>query len=423
LLEHEERGIVAWLGTVFGGRSKELEAYKIRPLCYGGPQDMSREIRGRIELDDPNRIDKSFDENSEAKVPYFSHEHCDEVAQPIRLVPDDCELFPFEPLEFLNLIKGHRMIFWGDSVQRQFFAYITFRLRMYQVEESMRIAGDQTEGDPIDPKHCKLSRTPYNNGLLLPDACFDIQANMFEKTQSCMRYLDGSTALCFVRTSGSVVDERNVPFWNELDENDILFANVGLHLNSRRKFRASMAEFTKLLEYQYMSGKELPLMMWRDTSAQHFGGGEGGNYPRDYKWLRSVPTATFKCTTYPYEEQRDHDWRNSELMDRGFGIDNLRVQIPILRVWNTTALASELHPRILGSTTDRAWQAETGVADCTHFCPTKGGMYEIWATLMQNFVQAAGNLSETLRPQFIREPIGMADWADQGWDDEFGDEY
>jgi hypothetical protein len=159
--------------------------------------------------------------------------------------------------------------------------------------------------------------------------------------------------------------------------------------------------FSRTLHYYESNYQKLPLLLWRETSAQHFDGGEGGNYPRvENEWLADVDVATFECTSHPFEEMLATNFRNDLVHDPGFVDHNLRVIIPILKVWNVTSMAANLHPVTLGGRDHEIRGIST--ADCTHFCPTFGGMYEIWATLLQNILAAAHPLEVTLRPMLIR---------------------
>mmetsp|Transcript_7674 Transcript_7674/g.21832 ORF Transcript_7674/g.21832 Transcript_7674/m.21832 type:complete len:316 (+) Transcript_7674:698-1645(+) len=262
----------------------------------------------------------------------------------------------------------------------------------YQVEAGFDLKGKYADHPPADPRICKYKKDNWENGLQLEDACFGIHRDAFQEQQSCYYYLNGSTALCYVKLTTAVVDDKNVAFWNDLKQTDIMLANMGLHHNRRGEFKLALTAFANLLKYE-SERRALPLILWRDTSAQHFGGGEGGNYPRDHGYLRNVDPHTFQCSKHSQEVMKAWDWRNRYLTEMGFAADSFRVDIPIMRIWHVTSVAYWLHPRTHGFNTEHA------VADCTHFCPTYGGIYEIWTTLLQNILSAAQPLSETLSPK------------------------
>jgi hypothetical protein len=135
-------------------------------------------------------------------------------------------------------------------------------------------------------------------------------------------------------------------------------------------------------------------MLWRETSAQHFDGGEGGNFPRKAREGLDDVDENFQCTSHPYQEMLAANYRNDLVRNPGFVDENLRLIIPILKIWNVTSMAADLHPVTLNNRTK---------ADCTHFCPHFGGIYEVWSTLLQNSLAAAQPLQDTLRPRLFRE--------------------
>eukprot|EP00192_Tetraselmis_astigmatica_P011887 CAMPEP_0117675108 /NCGR_PEP_ID=MMETSP0804-20121206/15423_1 /TAXON_ID=1074897 /ORGANISM="Tetraselmis astigmatica, Strain CCMP880" /LENGTH=423 /DNA_ID=CAMNT_0005484077 /DNA_START=386 /DNA_END=1657 /DNA_ORIENTATION=- len=360
-------------------------------LCFGGPEDLDKDIWGSIQFG-PLPSGDPFPEERMEDFPYASKLHCPRYNQSLHLVPDACRLEPFEPQLFLEQFKGRRLIFWGDSVMRQHFAYLVLRLEGYQTRAGFDIAGNSKELPLADPDRCKVRSRPDSMGLQLSKACFHIQSNAFESHESCFYYLDGTTALCYVKNSVAMVDEKNVVFWNELRESDIVLANIGIHHNRRSGLRNALSTFARFLHYHSLK-QQLPLMIWRETSAQHFDGGEGGNYPPHHSHLRDVDPRTFNCTEHPHQMMQATDWRNRYVHELGFTAENLEVKFPILRVWNTTSMAHWLHPRTHGTKTEHA------VADCTHFCPSYGGIYEVWSTLLQNFLVAAQPLEVNLRPK------------------------
>eukprot|EP00191_Tetraselmis_sp_GSL018_P019427 CAMPEP_0177579380 /NCGR_PEP_ID=MMETSP0419_2-20121207/922_1 /TAXON_ID=582737 /ORGANISM="Tetraselmis sp., Strain GSL018" /LENGTH=361 /DNA_ID=CAMNT_0019068029 /DNA_START=676 /DNA_END=1761 /DNA_ORIENTATION=- len=318
------------------------------------------------------------------------------MTQPLQFKADDCELPAFDPETFVHLIRGHRLVFWGDSVTRQFFFYVTLRLERYQIHESYDGPGKSSKLPLADPKVCTL-KTPGDDGLSLGTECFELQHKDLVESKACFHYLDEDTAICYIRAEDEVVDDRNVVYWNGLKPTDIVFANTGLHHNSRVKFRSCHKSFTSLIKYQ-LKRRPLPLILWRDTSAQHFEGGEGGNYPPSRSsYLRHIVPGEFKCSSHSFEEMRGNDWRNMLLNTEGFMTDGFKMDLPIMRVWNITSMSSELHPVTLETSRTEEGHA---IADCTHFCPSYGGMYEIWSTVLHNILRAAQPLSETLKIKY-----------------------
>lgn len=161
-----------------------------------------------------------------------------------------------------------------------------------------------------------------------------------------------------------------------------------------------MREFAAVIQYQAAHGRRLPTILWRDTSPQHFKGIPGGNYPaKDHVALRSVDPAKFRCTAYSHEEMRSGDFRNHALNGELFESFRGRgLHVPVLRVWNASSLLPGKHPQVLG---------HSSVADCTHWCPNLGGIYEVWSQLLTNFLAESLRHEEALRPT----PNPNATWS------------
>jgi len=364
-----------------------------RSLCMATPDDLSRDIKGSLQYGPPPTGGTPFPESIMEEFPYASKDHCHEHTESLHLVPDDCELTALDPLTLLEQIRGRRMVFWGDSVMRQFMAYLVLRLKQHETHEGFDLKGNYQDHPEADPELCRYSKELNSYGLELDPACFSLESDAFREQQACFWYLEDTTALCYVKVTTAIVDNKNVVFWNELTPNDIVLMNVGLHHNRRGDMKHALLSFAQLLAYTAKS-RPLPLMIWRETSAQHFRGGDGGNYLMKLSSeLRSVDPNTFRCTKYPFQIMKDADWRNRYVNEMGFVGHKFRVDFPILKVWNTTAMAYWLHPRTHGQRTDHA------VADCSHFCPNYGGMFEVWSTLLQNFLAAAQPLATSLAPR------------------------
>ena len=279
--------------------------------------------------------------------------------------------------------------------------------RRYSVPSIGEYAGTAAELPEADPINCRQHGS-MSSDLHVDPACFELPPKDIADEQGCS-YYDNTTAICYVRAERRLIDNRNVVYWNALKETDILFMNVGLHHNSKGMFKFQLAGFVRLAHYYKAKYHKLPLMLYRETSAQHFEGGEGGNFPGKSQELidklRDVDPDTFRCADHPYEVMKNTNWRNSFLSKPGFKDPSSRgsqhgvhMHFPIMRVWNTTAMGSNFHPRTLGGRTAESMEGAT--ADCTHFCPSFGGIYEVWSTLLHNILRAGQPLQENLRPRF-----------------------
>jgi hypothetical protein len=289
------------------------------------------------------------------------------------------------------------VVFWGDSVQRQFFTYLSVRLQ--ELASSSHRITNEAHYQEVGGE-CRSKMYPFKEtGVYMNEPCFDVKTDW---SPHCHTYHGGKTSFCFVRADYDIVDTANVAFFNDLRPSDIVLLNTGLHHNFKFMLAKAIGRFAGLLGKQVKDGRPMPLWLWRDTSAQHFRGGIVGNYPKEREEsdkLRNVKK-TFRCAKYPFEDMRRSDWRNQVLDTVGQEVfKENRLNIPVLRVWNTTALLSTNHPQRLKS---------FPIADCSHFCPTLGGVYEIWSTLFANFLETALRYEKDLKPSISRK---KSKWA------------
>lgn len=152
--------------------------------CYDSVASLRTEIRSEVRAVKPD--DGSSDEfaaveiSREAKnirsfyMPY-TNDYCKaRDQQMLELRPEGCLLEPLDPEGFLRMIRGRRLIIWGDSTQRQFFSYFTARLEPFAVGEAT--VTKKTHYGKIERGGCKDffdSRDKYK-GLRLSESCFKV---------------------------------------------------------------------------------------------------------------------------------------------------------------------------------------------------------------------------------------------------------
>jgi hypothetical protein len=201
--------------------------------------------------------------------------------------------------------------------------------------------------------------------------CFEI----YDDVDNHCYTIEGSEAkVCYVMAWDNVITTHNVAIFNSLREDDIVLANIGLHHNGVLETREGLMNFRLFLQDMAKANRTLPQFIWRTTSAQHFAQSPGGLYPSDKQQARALKRAPpgYRCQLYNYREMKAYNERNKEAHAALYGLD-----IPVLDVWNVTAMAPDTHPQLLN---DRV------KADCTHFCGNPGGMYEVWLHLLQNLL-------------------------------------
>ncbi|KAL4448513.1 hypothetical protein ABPG75_005732 [Micractinium tetrahymenae] len=195
----------------------------------------------------------------------------------------------------------------------------------------------------------------------------------------CVRLL-GGTMLCHMRVNfGDHMLHflRNLEVLNARKQRDIVSFNFGLWHNKRKHFIAKYFTIKNrwipamdagmiqgLADYWKAHKAEMPIMIWRDHSPQHFSW-EHGEYPHPEEQPK-LKDGT--CRRLPVELQPDGNLTGNDTNVLAGGWRNIvslpiwkASGIPISHTWNDTVVLHEGHTK--------PW-------DCTHFCSP--GVYNIW---------------------------------------------
>jgi len=314
--------------------------------------------------------------------------YCDSLAG-LRFNPDRCDLEDFEVTDFLNKIAGRRLALLGCSMTRQFFHYLAGRLQDHRLPGEThkldygrlhyKVNGCSRKGAYSVSTVLNYTKFPkrYPSGLhgvdFLTTSCFSA---VYPEKRFCYTYKvpvsDELAKLCYIYASQDVLNDHNIAAYNALGPRDILLANTGVHFNEKVQLLGSMFPFVKILQTAKHARDARPIVIWRESSAQHFNVVPGGYWPpqkhiRERAKLKHV-NKKFRCKSQPMKVVVAKDWRN--FMTKKI-LHELR--LPVLPIHTPTIPAAQFHPQTLRGGT---------MADCTHFCPTAGGMYEIWSEFL-----------------------------------------
>eukprot|EP00873_Tetraselmis_striata_P037059 jgi/Tetstr1/457323/TSEL_043927.t1 len=346
-----------------------------RRQCYHGPLAALKEVpRGPLE-----ELQEPF-EDDWAPGPYVdaSGGYCRTLA-PLQLRPTGCELAPLSPPRLLRLLAGRRLVLWGCSLTRQLFEYLAGRLRAHALPGNPELVRGPRSylvpGCEQVSSRAEVTATLGPARLTLP--CF--RTPYAELSRECLRYAvpgaDNQTAaLCYIYARRELLDADNLGAYHALADSDIVLANVGAHFNVPQQYHTALARLRDVLA----ASRPGPLLVWRESTAQHFGVTPGGAYPprgryRDRRRLSRVDPATFRCTQWPMSTMVKKNFRDT-IARRVLGS-----AFPVFRLWEVTAMAHTQHPQTLRG---------GGAADCTHWCSQPGGMLEVWSTMLLNYLEA-----------------------------------
>ena len=266
-----------------------------------------------------------------------------------------CHLERFSPLDFLDRIRGRHVVFVGDSMSLQLWQIVVCSLHgvtkiEYDIKWFDYIAYYIPDPHgrwpyhtcPFGVEHCYIEHATVSYPLF--NASFSIQTTHFGK-----------------RHGEQLLQEFIDPF--KLGRNDVILFNFGLHFNDMKLYERLLTNFT--IDYANTKkrlGKDMPLVIWRETSAQHFANGGPAGY---YKGGNRVHCKNNSTKDLFYE----HDVRN-RVMD-----NVIALVIPIMRLVNSTYMETSSH-------IDVALMSPY-TTDCTHYCLPSSPLY-IFRDLLYN---------------------------------------
>eukprot|EP01065_Artemidia_motanka_P001457 TRINITY_DN10652_c3_g1_i1.p1 TRINITY_DN10652_c3_g1~~TRINITY_DN10652_c3_g1_i1.p1 ORF type:complete len:503 (+),score=81.41 TRINITY_DN10652_c3_g1_i1:53-1510(+) len=280
--------------------------------------------------------------------PWFSGHAAETSLSRLRFSPHCCKLMPCsESLvrRFFRCHRGRRIAFVGDSVQNQLgvaFVSVLSGARASTREET----------------HDLWTTFKFGDG-------FEVHLVEFS-------YFDGAGLQHVVRTMN-------------LTSCDIVVASFGMWFNlpgeDLPKALNKTGRYKDFVGSVASVGAEaaMPMLIWTETPAQHFAGGDGGVFPTDLVWPKdarhTTAAAAHHLTSWCAARGSDpgywNDWRrqrSTPVMEAaGF---------PILRIWNLSTKA----PWAAGFRGhDWVW------GDCTH--PVTVGMPALWADVLFTMLQ------------------------------------
>jgi hypothetical protein len=318
--------------------------------------------------------------------------------------PLNCKLKTWSPETFLELLRNRRFAVAGDSVSMQFAIMLICSLHLHGFPDQPHINANYSltwtdhsrifgKGDCMheDGKHCHLSDSSvyypdYNVTIMYISDWTGPDGHGKAHPRSSLRaYYDGAGFTFEPPSSTSIASSSSVPVAatsSPSQPRDIMLLNIGLHLASlsevndmyqmvSEEYNQTKAYFLNINNPRIYSP---PILIWRETSSQHFDTSKShapsGYYASSNRHV-TTPCVPYENTTKAYLE----DYRN-RLADRWFNKDN---NIPIMRIANVTGLAVDQH---IG----KQHRSDTANSmDCTHFCDESGVFY-YWREVLYNIL-------------------------------------
>eukprot|EP01040_Poterioochromonas_malhamensis_P015143 gene15143-16904_t len=259
-----------------------------------------------------------------------------------RFVPSNCALKGFDPFDFMNTLRNRHLAMVGDSVTLQFYTLVVCSLH-----------------GTMEAKY-NLTWKDFSN-LFGPDDC--PVAKHCHLLSSSVYYPHYNTTITLHMEYGH---RSFLVYYNrlQLTAKDIVIFNRGLHVREAERMQGEVRSLFD--EYLNMPESHQPMLIWRETSPQHF------HSPNGYfNWsIIKHPCHRYYNATKAYLE----DYRNRFVDD----LFTPYRHVPIMRVWNVSSLASDQHVYLQNRTDERGY-------DCTHFCENSGVFY-YWREILYNIL-------------------------------------
>jgi len=273
--------------------------------------------------------------------------------------PQGCAFHDFDPELFFQLLRGRTLWIIGDSVSKQMFDIIVHCMLARYADPAVSV---RVVDEPNEEHDVSVTAQSMQEVHRMPQG-----TRCRPNCGSFFRPGDDSVRICWLWGNKHIVHEGNAQCFRSMRESDVVLANLGLWYPTTpegiQAYTGAVQEFADFFARSTPSMK--PLLIWRETSEQHFPGKDGS--------FASMSKNVMGCTdAYKSKsEARANNVRNNVALPilGGAGISVLAVNHLTSVGW------PQLHP---------AEQRRGSRKDCTHYCLYPGGIHQVWATLLQN---------------------------------------
>ena len=310
-----------------------------------------------------------------------------------------CRLIPLMPELLLKRLKNRRIWFFGDYTLKQQYEALACNLALHKVRSGTSHAGKRTGGRSMfttfgqgeatsifytyvghyrkDPSVEAVNVEVEGLGDNIKRE-FGVNADVAQELKNAP-----SPHRIGVIDLADAIEERMEDFL----ATDVIVASFGADFEETREYQSSLLKFLRLYEE---NNERLPIVLWRELTAQHHLGFRGGDIlqplqksndgilipeadaqpdaPLSTKYKSAIPVvrlemtpgekaARIKCGPIPFAEMEMANWRNklaNRLMEAA--------GIPIMRVWEATTKRHDWYkPSCPGGLCDR-W------GPCMYYC-------------------------------------------------------
>ena len=310
-----------------------------------------------------------------------------------------CRLIPLLPDLIIKRLKNRRIWFFGDYVLKQQYEALACNIALHQVRAGTSHAGKRTGGRSIFSTYGQNEATSlfytyvghYRKDPSVEAVNVEVQGLGDEIKHEFGVNADVAAQLNNAPSPHRIglidladaIEERMEDFL----ATDIIVTSYGSDFEETRDLQSSLLKFLRLYEEH---NERLPIVLWRELTAQHHLGFRGGDIlqplqkskdgilipegdaqpdaPLSEKYKSAIPVVRLemspgekanriKCGPIPFAEMELGNWRNklaNRLMEAA--------GIPIMRVWEATTKRHDWYkPSCPGGLCDR-W------GPCMYYC-------------------------------------------------------
>lgn len=335
-----------------------------------------------------------------------NHTHTKDLETRTFIPSNTQQCSPFNPFQFLQLLRNRRVLFIGDSITGQIWESLLCTL--HPLEDSHTYVNFWTPPSCDTTRHCLSKPKKMNSGSKKHQESEPVHGYM---KSGYIQFRTSNISLSY-HVQVRYVKDAFVPLIKQynLHSNDIVIINHGLFYANMTEYRGHLQAFhQEVKDFQQERPDDLPLIFFEHTTPQHF----------DYEtgaYVKGKSDQTEECVPWrvvPDIEKKvifsGHDHRN-RIAHEVFGSPNLTAalingDVTIKQSSSSSSPVVDILPIAFGLYNQ--YDAHVGNKDCTHWCNPSNAFKYVHMMIYNAFQLKLGQSSGILN--VIKNPVDSDD--------------